>query len=49
MDRITKILGTISGLFLTWVMFSWIEVVLKNVDGESLNSVNFFVVMLDIF
>ena len=37
-----KILYTISGIWLFWLVISYIEIVLKNLDGAELGWWNFF-------
>lgn len=36
-------------LFIAWVTISWIEIVLKNIDGITINSWNFFKIFPKLF
>lgn len=53
MDKIRKfftiIITIISVLFLLWLAISWIEVILKNVDGIKIYSWNFFKIFPKLF
>ena len=53
MDKIRKIftiiITVISVLFLLWLTISWIEIILKNIDGIKICSWNFFKVFPKLF
>lgn len=39
----TIIMCILSIIFLLWLSISWIEIIIKNIDGIKINSWNFFI------
>ena len=46
---ILNIICVFSIIFLGWITISWIEIVLKNIDGITINSWNFFKIFPKLF